>query len=234
METKILLKDVRKNHGKLIIIDGISFDVQKNEFLSIIGPSGCGKTTLLYMIQGFTKKTSGRIEVNGKKGFVFQDNNLFPWKTVKENIEVGPLNKGISKRQTKKIVSDLIKEFGIEGFENNYPHQISEGMKQRVDIGRCVANNPEILLMDEPFGSLDFLTRLKMQDFLLSLKQKMNLTIVFVTHDIDEAIKLSDRIIVLSKRPARILDIINVNNETDKIKFKEGILELISAYSNFS
>jgi len=219
---RISVKNLEKNFGSLKVIDNISFDIHVNEFVSFIGKSGCGKSTLLYLIQGFIDDYSGEIKVSGKKGFVFQDHNLFPWKTVKENIEVAPVNSG----HDLEIVDRLLKEVGLSKFKEHYPNQISEGMKQRVGIARALANNPAILFMDEPFGSLDYFTKLKMHDFILKLKEKHNLTIVFVTHDIGEAIKLSDRIIVLSERPARIVKVL------DKSEFDKGrILRLIN-YSN--
>ncbi len=221
---KIRLENVNKRFGTLCVLKNISFNVLEGEFISIIGPSGCGKTTLLHLIQGFSEQSSGSIETYGEKGFVFQDHSLFPWKTVKENIEVGPINKGKNKDVIRKITKSLIKEINLKGFENHYPNQISEGMKQRVGIARALANNPEILLMDEPFGSLDYFTRLKMQDFILKVKKERKLTILFVTHDIDEAIKLSERIIVLSRLPSRVIEIIKVNQ--DHSNLKKRILDL--------
>ena len=214
----MIVENLTKNFGKLTVLRDISFSVKKNEFLSIIGPSGCGKTTLLYIIQGFLKQSTGKIKIRDKTGFIFQDHNLFPWKTVKENIQFGI--------KDSKIVKSLLKEINLQGFEDYYPSQISEGMKQRVGIARALANNPEILLMDEPFASLDYLTRLKMQDFLLKLHRDKNLTIILVTHDIDEAIRLSDRIIVLSKLPAKILKIIDVDGKKGDF-IKKEVLDLI-------
>jgi NitT/TauT family transport system ATP-binding protein len=226
MEAKIVVKNIEKSFGEIKVLDNISFNVLDKEFVSIVGPSGCGKTTLLYLTREFLDDYGGEINILGKNGFVFQDHNLFPWKTVKENIEVGPINKGKSKCEAEKITNDLLKEVNLGEFKDHYPPQISEGMKQRVGIARALANNPEILLMDEPFGSLDYLTRLKMQDFLLKLCKEKGLSVLFVTHDIDEAIKLSDKVIVLSKRPARILESIEIN-ESNKVIVKKRIMELI-------
>ena len=226
MEAKIVVKNIEKSFGEIKVLDNISFNVLDKEFVSIVGPSGCGKTTLLYLTREFLDDYGGEINILGKNGFVFQDHNLFPWKTVKENIEVGPINKGKSKCEAEKITNDLLKEVNLGEFKDHYPPQISEGMKQRVGIARALANNPEILLMDEPFGSLDYLTRLKMQDFLLKLCKEKGLSVLFVTHDIDVAIKLSDKVIVLSKRPARILESIEIN-ESNKVIVKKRIMELI-------
>jgi len=217
MKDKIIVKNVSTSFGMLKVLDNISFTVKENEFISIVDPSGCGKTTLLHLIQGFTKPTSGIIKTYGKKGFVFQDHNLFPWKTIKENIEI---------RNNSKNINHILKNIGLKPFSDYYPNQVSEGMKQRAGIGRCLVYNSDIILMDEPFGSLDYLTKLKVQEFLLKLWKKNRLTIVFVTHDIDEAIRLSDRMIVLSKLPAKILKIIDVDKKKSEI-IKKEVLDLI-------
>lgn len=216
MKNKILLRNANVNFGKLKVLKNISFNVKEKEFISIVGPSGCGKTTLLHLIQGFIKQSNGIIKTRGKKGFVFQEHNLFPWKTIKENIEI--------KNKNKKEVGVILDNVGLKQFQHYYPGVVSEGMKQRAGIARCLAFNSDIVLMDEPFGSLDYLTKLKVQKFLLKLYKKRGLTIVFVTHDIDEAITLSDRIIVLSKLPAHILKIIKVDKSKN---LKNEILNLI-------
>jgi len=226
MKHKITLNNVSKRFGKFSVLEGISFEVYGGQFVSIVGPSGCGKTSLLYLIQGFTEKDEGKIETDGRTGFIFQEHNLFPWKTVKDNIMIGPLNNG-KKNEAEKITNEILKEINLFEFKDYYPHQISGGMKQRVGIARCLANNPHILLMDEPFGSLDYFTKLKMQDFILKLQRKLNLTILFVTHDIDEAIKLSNKIIVLSKRPAKINTIINLDETVNKANVKDNIMKHI-------
>lgn len=219
MKPKIILKNVNRQFNQLKVLEDISFNIKQNEFVSIIGQSGCGKTTLLYLIQGFIKQNYGVIETYGKKGFVFQDHNLFPWKTIKQNIE-------ISNKKNPHIKSILI-NIGLEKFQDYYPNQVSEGMKQRAGIGRSLAYNSDILLMDEPFGALDYLTKLKVQEFLIDIVKKKKLTVLFVTHDIDEAIRLSDRIIVLSKLPARVLKILDVK-DNDKNNIKNEILQLLN------
>jgi len=224
MKLKIEVKDVEKKYENKKIVDKLSFNVIEEEFLSIIGPSGCGKTTLLYLMAGFIDNFKGKINVFGKMGFVFQDHNLLPWKTVKENIEIGPLNNNI-----QVDIKRLLHKIDLDGFGSYYPHQLSEGMKQRVGIARALANHPEILLMDEPFGSLDYLTKIKMQKLLLKLKKGRKLTIVLVTHDIDEAIRVSDRIITLGDSPCRILKSIEINTEIDKEKVKKDILNLLDS-----
>lgn len=213
MKTKIIVQDLAKNFGDLKVLDGVSFKVMEGEFLSILGPSGCGKTTLLFIIQGFIRQTGGAIDVDGKTGIVFQEDDLFPWKTVKGNIEIGPVSAGGSEEEINEKTKKLLKEFDLIGFSENYPHQISGGMKKRVSVARCLANDPNIVLLDEPFSSLDYLTRMKVHDFVSGVLKK-KITTVLVTHDIDEALKLSDRILVLSGRPARIKGIIKPGNNT--------------------
>lgn len=223
MTNEIIIKDLSMSFGKLRVLSDISFNIKENELVSIIGPSGCGKTTLLYIIQGLIKPTSGEIITTGKKGFVFQDHNLFPWKTIKENILIG---------SNKVSNIDLILEnIGLKSFSDFYPSQVSEGMKQRAGIGRCLAYDSNILLMDEPFCSLDYFSKIKVQEFLLKLWKERKLTILFVTHDIEEAIRLSNRIIVLSKLPTKVMKIIEVDKNKSEAIRKE-ILDLIQKAPN--
>jgi len=217
MKNKIIVKNLCMDYKRLKVLDNISFDIKESEFVSIVGPSGCGKTTLLYLIQGFIKQKKGIIRTYGKKGFVFQDHNLFPWKTIKENI-------GISQNVD---IYPILEHIGLNNFKDYYPNQVSEGMKQRAGIGRCLAYNSDILLMDEPFGSLDYLIKIQVQKFLLRLWKVKRLTVLFITHDIDEAIRLSNRVIVLSKLPARIVEIVEIDHRnTDKMR--ERILNIFS------
>lgn len=233
MKPRIVVRDLGKKFGRLEVLDSISLEVKSGEFISIVGPSGCGKTTLLFLMQGFLEPMKGTIEVDGKTGFVFQDNDLFPWKTVKENIEIGPRNSGKSESEIKGITKRLLKEFELIRFEDNYPHQISGGMKKRVSIARCLANNPQIIFMDEPFSSLDYLTRIKAHDFVSRLLKRKRITAVLVTHDIDEALKLSDRIVVFSDRPARINGIVKLEgckkyqDSSSFTHYKKRVLHLI-------
>ena len=195
----------------------ISFSVRRGEFVSIIGPSGCGKTTLLRLIAGLDCATGGEIRLEGKtidgpspeRGFVFQQGALFPWLTAEENIACGLKARGVL-AEHKQRVSELLCMMGLEGFEKSWPHQLSGGMAQRVAIARSLIMNPAVLLMDEPMGALDSFTRGRLQDNLLDVKRHTGSTMILVTHDIDEAIYLSDRIIVMSPRPGRIREILNV------------------------
>lgn len=217
---KLKIENLGVKFGKEVcVFENLNLNIKENEFVSIIGSSGCGKTTLLNCIAGFNGNYTGEIVIDNKMiqgissrvGVVFQDHNLFPWKTVKQNIAFGLEIKKISKKTIDKKVSEFIELFGLQGFEDFYPHQISGGMKQRVGIARALIIDPDVLLMDEPFGALDKLTRVKMQDFLLKIWKKTKKTIIFVTHDIDEGIFLSDRVIVLSKRPSQILGEIKID-----------------------
>jgi NitT/TauT family transport system ATP-binding protein len=203
----------------LRVFEFIDVELFESEFISIIGPSGCGKTTLLRVIAGLDRPSEGEVRLDGvpicgidkRIGLVFQEYALFPWRTTLQNIEMGLEIQGIPRKQRRKSVHHYIDAFGLSGFENEYPYKLSGGMKQRVAIARTLITNPEVVLMDEPFGSLDSQTRNKLQEFLLTVWLKQRETILFVTHNVDEAVFLSDRIIILSKRPSRIVDIIEVN-----------------------
>ncbi len=178
----------------------------------MLGPSGCGKSSLLGAVAGFVSLSNGQIFVDekvvrkpdGSRGIVFQDHNLFPWKTVQGNVEFGPKMRGVRKEERSRSVQQMLERVQLRGFEGSYPDQLSGGMQQRVNLARVLVNRPSVLLLDEPFGALDAQTRLQMQEMLLELWSEFHMTIVFVTHDIDEAILLSDRVIVLSRRPGRI------------------------------
>lgn len=193
-------------------IEELSFAVKENEFLCLVGPTGCGKTTVLNTIAGFLKPQKGQVLLEGtliKKptkeiGMVFQHHALFPWKTVRENLSIGPLLNNIGEEQRKKMLAHYLKLIGLTKYANYYPHELSGGMQQRVGVARALANNPKVVLMDEPFGSLDTFTRTKMQENLLDIWQKHKKTIIFVTHDIDEALILSDRILIMTETPGRI------------------------------
>lgn len=207
-------------HGtKLQVLDKVSFPVAENEFVCLLGPSGCGKTTLLNIIAGFILPTSGSVQLSGSpitgpdpnRGYVFQDHNLFPWKTVGENIEFGLKNKGMSSYQRMKRVKFYLAEIGLPEFVKYYPHQLSGGMRQRVSLARAFANEPEILLMDEPFASLDLITAYKMYQLLSHMCELKPKTILFVTHNIDEAILLADKIIVFSSRPGSVQNTMLIN-----------------------
>ncbi|GLK67176.1 ABC transporter ATP-binding protein [Hansschlegelia plantiphila] len=199
-------------NGPMDAVSDVSLTVEPGEFVSIIGPSGCGKSTLLNALAGFLKPTSGVVRVDGKpiegpsadRGMIFQQYSLFPWKTVRQNVEFGLKMKGMEASERKRAARTLLGLAGLLPFENHYPDKLSGGMKQRVGIVRALATGPRILLLDEPFGALDAQTRLIMQQILTNMWQRLKISVLFVTHDIDEAIFLSDRIYVMTARPGTI------------------------------
>jgi NitT/TauT family transport system ATP-binding protein len=199
-------------------LSNINLEVDKGEFIAIVGPSGCGKSTLLDILAGLIKQTSGEIFIDGKlisgpaldRGIVLQGYALFPWRTVKQNVEFGLEVKKIPKEERQKISEHFIRFVGLEGFEDRYPVELSGGMKQRVAIARALAYDPEVLLMDEPFAAVDAQTRETMQDELLRIWDNTKKTIIFITHSIDEAVYLADRVVVLTGNPGTIRDIIPV------------------------
>lgn len=199
-------------NGPLLVLDDVTFDVAHNEFVAIVGPSGCGKTTLLSVLDGLLPRTGGTISVNGEevdrpgpdRGFVFQQDSLFPWRTVLSNISLGLEARKTDRATRHRIARDLAKLVGLSGFEEHFPHQLSGGMRQRVNVARALAVDPKVLLMDEPFSSLDAQTREVMQEELLRIWAERSKTVLFVTHQIDEAAYLADRVIVLSSRPGKV------------------------------
>jgi NitT/TauT family transport system ATP-binding protein len=200
------------------VLEKIQHRVENGRFISIIGPSGCGKTTLLRIIAGLEKASAGAVLLDGKElvqgsediGMVFQEYALFPWRTTLGNIEMGLEIRGVDREKRRSTAMEYINTFDLSGFENRYPRELSGGMKQRVAIARTLIMNPRVVLMDEPFGSLDSQTRNGMQEFLLKVWQKRSDTIIFVTHNVDEAVFLSDEIVVFSKRPARIITTLKI------------------------
>ncbi|WP_085941696.1 ABC transporter ATP-binding protein [Hyphomicrobium sp. MC1] len=219
---QIAVENVSLRYGGsagVLAIDNVSFTVPDNEFCVIVGPSGCGKSSLLYLAAGLHDATSGRILVNGhevfepgrERGMVFQGYTLFPWLTVRANIEYGPKRRGMAAPERRKIVDQYLEEVGLTAFANHYPSQLSGGMKQRVAIARALANDPAVLLMDEPFGALDSQTRTTMQKLLLRVWERHHKTVLFVTHDIEEALLLGDRVLVMTARPGRIKAQVKVN-----------------------
>jgi NitT/TauT family transport system ATP-binding protein len=205
--------------GDIAALDNLSFSVEEGEFFCIVGPSGCGKSTLLQMIIGLESPTSGEVlidetPIHGPRldcGVVFQEYALFPWKTVQENIEFGPKMRRVVKQERRGIARKYIELTGLQGFEAYYPHEISGGMKQRVAIARALANEPDVFLMDEPFAAVDALLREILQQEILRIWEQTKKTIVFITHQIEEAVFLADRVLIMSARPGRVKEIIEVN-----------------------
>ena len=218
-ELKLSLRDIsvafRGRGGREIAaVARLSLDVADREIVSIVGPSGCGKSTLLRLIAGLVRPSTGEIRLDGRvvaapgadRGMVFQSYTLFPWLTVQGNVEFGPRLRGLDAAYCREVATRFIQVVGLVGFEHAYPKELSGGMMQRVAIARALANDPEVLLMDEPFGALDAQTRVFMQELLLDIWQKTPKTILFVTHDIDEALFLGDRVYVMTARPGRFRD----------------------------
>ncbi len=221
--TKLKIDNVVKeyvgNKGKTIALNGVSLDIKENEFICVVGPSGCGKSTLLNIIAGLLEPTSGAVYLDGKKiegtgverGVVFQGYALFPWRTVLKNVMFGLEMKRMPKAQAEEIAKKYIKAVGLEGFEHAYPKELSGGMRQRVAIARAYAADPEVLLLDEPFGALDAQTRVQLQSELLNTWEHEKKTCFFITHDVDEAIILAQRVIIMSARPGRIKRIVDID-----------------------
>jgi sulfonate transport system ATP-binding protein len=199
-------------------LENFSLDIRPGEFISLIGPSGCGKSTLLRLIGGLDKPDNGELFIDDKKitapgsdrGFAFQGSNLFPWLTVEKNIAFGLKARRIFKDK-KEDVKKFIKLVGLEGFEKNYPHQLSGGMQQRVSLARALVGYPSVLLLDEPLGALDAFTRMNLQDEILNIWRENKMTMIMVTHDVDEAIYMSDRVVVMSARPSKVEAVIDIN-----------------------
>lgn len=222
--SKLIVRNLRKafrsqrSEETLEVFNDVSLEVHPSEFVALVGPSGCGKTTFLRILDGLIPHDSGEILLDGKtvikpgpdKGFVFQDASLLPWRTVMENVILGLELQGADKKEARKKAEKCLALVGLRGFENHYPHELSGGMRQRVNLARALVVDPEILLMDEPFASLDAQTREIMQAELLRMWAETRKTVIFVTHQIEEAIYLADRVVVFSARPAKIREIVKI------------------------
>ena len=248
-ETKLHIHQLTKVYGagpqEVLAIDQVDLKIRNKEFATILGPSGCGKSTLLKIVAGLAKPSSGVVRMDGKvitepgqdRGMVFQSYTLFPWLTVKQNIQFGLEIAGLDKEKQEQIGQEFVEKVGLKGFEQAYPKGLSGGMKQRVAIARALANNPAILLLDEPFGALDAQTRSLMQELLTTVWEELHKTILFVTHDVEEAIFLSDRVFVMTARPGKIkaeIDIpllrprsYEIKSSGDFLRLKKQTLELI-------
>ncbi|WP_246663646.1 ABC transporter ATP-binding protein [Phyllobacterium endophyticum] len=234
-DAKIVAEGVTKSFGGAVqALEPFDVTIREGEFICILGPSGCGKSTFLRIVAGLMKPTSGRVlldnvpitEPGPERGLVFQEYALFPWLTVLRNVMYGPTVRGIGKKEAREIALDQLKRVGLQGFENHFPYQLSGGMKQRVGIARMWANNPDVLLMDEPFGALDSITRQILQKDLLNLWMEEQKTVLFVTHSVEEAIYLSDRVIVMSARPGRITDIVSVPDQRPRNLLSANFIDL--------
>ena len=216
---KLAVTGVTKTFGPLEVLRNISASISRGDFVSIVGPSGCGKTTFLRIVGGLEKANSGELKLDGRiidgpgsdRGFVFQQDNLLPWRNILANTEIGPEIGGYRNSEQRKKTMRLLKLVGLEGFEHYFPRQLSGGMRQRVNLARALAVDPDLLLMDEPFSALDAQTREIMQTELMRIWEEGRKTVLFVTHQIDEAVYLSDRIFVFARRPGRINEIVEID-----------------------
>ena len=218
IEIRGVHKEFAKGERRVVALQDIDLTVAEREFVAILGPSGCGKSTLLNMVAGFEQPTQGSVKVAGEeivapapsRGVVFQEPALFPWLTVMDNVVFGPKTRGQKAADYRARAAQIIEQIGLSGFEASYPAELSGGMRQRVGIARVLIMEPKVLLMDEPFGSLDAQTRTLMQELLLSLWERHQQTVLFITHDIEEAVLLADRVCVMTARPGRIKKSIEV------------------------
>jgi ABC-type nitrate/sulfonate/bicarbonate transport system ATPase subunit len=232
--------------SKVVALEDINLNIKPGSFVSLIGPSGCGKTTLLRAIAGLNLADSGVIYLDGEpvqkagadRGYAFQQANLFPWLNIRNNIAFGLKARGVYKEQ-KDEVDHFIELVGLKGFEKSYPHQISGGMCQRAALARALVGHPKVLLLDEPLGALDAFTRMNMQDMILDLWKKHNMTMIMVTHDVDEAIYLSDQVVVMSARPAKVEKVINIDISRPRnrgqdvfMNYRREILEILNFAGN--
>lgn len=244
IEIKNLTMKFRRSGSpdELLVLDNVSLQIQAGSVFVVLGPSGCGKSTLLNMIAGFASPTSGTVFLGGvpitrpgpDRGVVFQEFALFPWRTVRGNVEIGPLVRGMDRARIRERCQYYLNLVGLQNFEDRYPAELSGGMKQRVGLARALANEPSVLLMDEPFGALDSQTRQLMQQELLRIWELTKTTIVFVTHDVTEAVLLADKIALMTARPGKLKEVLEVELErprettaTDFVEYQRRVNDII-------
>lgn len=223
-QAKIRVEDLSVDYpdhsakGKITALDAVRLTIRQDEFVTLLGPSGCGKSTLLFTIAGLTRPTSGSVSVDDRvvdgpgadRGVVFQDYALLPWRTVRQNISLGLTIAGVAKTRRTEVADEYIELFGLDGFSDRYPHELSGGMRQRVAVARTLANTPEVVLMDEPFGAVDAQTRAVLGEELARISATHRMTVAFVTHSVEEAVLLGDRVVVMTPRPGRIRAVLDV------------------------
>lgn len=235
LATKIAILDLvhryydPQSHTTTLAIQGLNLEVRDGEFLCVLGPSGCGKSTLLYIVAGLIKPTAGRILVDGTevtrpwpdRGMVFQEYALLPWKNVRDNVGLGLKIRGVKAAERERIVDRFIELVGLRDFEEKFPHELSGGMKQRVAVARTLASDPKVMLMDEPFASVDAQTRITLQEELVRIWRQTRKTIIFVTHSVEEAAFLADRVAVLKARPSQVKEIVEIGTPRDQRRLGE-------------
>jgi len=221
---KIVISNLSKKYKDKLILKDIDLHVYDEEIVSIIGPSGCGKSTIFNILSNLTTSDSGEVDINGRFSYMYQKDLLLPYKNIMDNVSLPLILKGEKKKKSQETVKPYFSTFGLEGYENKYPYELSGGMRQRVNFMRTFVNSSDIMLLDEPFGALDSITRASMQNWLLDIKKEIKSTILLITHDIDEAIILSDRIYILSNKPA----VINKEVIVDKRIYNKDNLENIA------
>lgn len=230
--SKIRIENISKSFDGDKIIENISINVKEGELVSILGPSGCGKSTIFNMIAGILKQNSGEIDVNGKLSYMYQKDLLLPYKTIIDNVSLPLILRKEKKSQAREEVKQYFKVFGLDGYEDKYPKELSGGMRQRANFMRTYVNSNEIMLLDEPFGALDSITKSSMQKWLLDIRKKVTSTILLITHDIEEAILLSDRIYVISNKPSSVsmeivVDRDKIGDVEYSFKLKKDILDVL-------
>jgi len=226
--SRLVLQKVSHSYGAVAVLNDMNLVVKQGEVVVLVGPSGCGKTTILNLLSGYITPVEGTIQRDGIIRTVYQQDGLFPWLTVSENILMG-LRKTANGNQQKKELGELIELIHLEGFEDHYPHQLSGGMRQRVELARVLSGESDILLMDEPFSALDYQTRLRMRQELMRLLEKRPRTVVFVTHDIEEAAQLADRVLVLSNRPATVCRELQIDAPKPRDVTSNAVIEAMKA-----
>ena len=233
LDSKIRIENISKSFDGDKIIDNISIDVREGELVSILGPSGCGKSTIFNIIASLLKQDSGTVDVNGKLSYMYQKDLLLPYKTIIDNVSLPLVLRKEKKSQAREEVRQYFKVFGLEGYENKYPKELSGGMRQRANFMRTYVNSNDIMLLDEPFGALDSITKSSMQKWLLDIRKKVTSTILLITHDIEEAILLSDRIYVISNKPSSVsmeivVDRDRIGDVEYSFKLKKDILDVLN------
>lgn len=233
-KSKVDLKNVYKSFGSTDVLENINIELKEGELVSIVGPSGCGKSTIFNILTDLIKLDKGKAEINGEVSYMYQKDLLLPYKTILDNVSLPLQINGVSKKKAREEALSYFEVFDLQGYENSYPHELSGGMKQRANFLRTFICSNDIMLLDEPFGALDSITKISIQEWFLHIRKKVNSTILLITHDIDEAIMLSDRIYVLSNKPARIKeefdlneDIFNKEDLEKRALLKEKIIELL-------